>query len=207
VPYDALQTILDGKAKWWQGLDPVDLYGPPHTMPRGQRRPENDSLLSPFANQFMWRVDDAINKYHPDVIYFDEHAGDSQVDLGVHMGLGFLGPQLAANYYNKSLKWNGGTMEAVLNLKGVGGRYNSFQNSSDLLPHVDRSLVKSTEAIIEPEIMAYPFQTETTIAPWHSSRAEIHGCQEAGYAADGERLPQRNHVAQPHSAWPRRSGS
>lgn len=167
VPYDALQTTLDGKGKWWEGLDPVDLYGPPHTMARGPRGPENDSLLSPFANQFMWRVDDAVTKYHPDLIYFDEHAGDSQVDLGVHMGLGFLGPQLAANYYNKSLTWNGGKMEAVLNLKGVGGRYNSFQNSPDLLPHVDRSLVKSTEAVIEPEVMAYSFQTETTIADWH----------------------------------------
>jgi len=83
------------------------------------------------------------------------------------MGLGFLAPQLAANYYNKSLQWNKGKMDAVLNLKGVGGRYNSFQNSPELLPFVDRSLVKSTEAIIEPEIMAYPFQTETTIADWH----------------------------------------
>ena len=115
----------------------------------------------------MWRVDDAITKYHPDVIYFDEHAGDSQVDVGVHMGLGFLAPPLAANYYNKSLQWNHGKMDAVLNLKGVGGRYNSFQNSPELLPFVDRSLVKSTEAIIEPEIMAYSFQTETTIADWH----------------------------------------
>ena len=58
-------------------------------------------------------------------------------------------------------------MEAVLNLKGVGGRYNSFQNSPELLPYVDRSLVKSSEAVIEPEIMAYSFQTETTIADWH----------------------------------------
>ena len=30
VPYDALQTILDGKGKWWEGMDPVDLYGPVH---------------------------------------------------------------------------------------------------------------------------------------------------------------------------------
>jgi alpha-L-fucosidase len=168
VPYDALQTILDGKGKWWDGMDPVDLYGPQHTMLRGPRSlPGNDPLLSPFANQFMWRVDDAITKYHPDVIYFDEHAGDSQTDIGVHMGLGFLAPTLAANFYNKSLQWNHGKMEAVLNLKAVGGRYNSFQNSPELLPLVDRSLVKSTEAIIEPEIMAYSFQTETTIADWH----------------------------------------
>jgi alpha-L-fucosidase len=159
VPYDALQTILDGKGKWWEGLDPVDLYGPAHN--------NKDVLHSPFANQFMWRVDDAITKYHPDVIYFDEHAGGSQMDLGVHMGLGFLAPTLAANFYNKSLQWNHGKMEAVLNLKGVGGRYNSFQDQPELLPFVDRSLVKSTEAVIEPEIMAYSFQTETTIADWH----------------------------------------
>ncbi len=159
VPYDALQTILDGKGKWWEGMDPVDLYGPVHD--------KKDPLLSPFANQFMWRIDDAISKYHPDVIYFDEHAGDSQMDLGVHMGLGFLAPQLIANFYNKSLKWNKGKMDVVINLKGVGGRYNSFQNNPELLPLVDRSLVKSTEAIIESEIMAYPFQTETSIADWH----------------------------------------
>jgi alpha-L-fucosidase len=159
VPYDALQTILDGNGKWWQGMDPADLYGPVHD--------DKDPLHSPFANQFMWRVDDAITKYHPDVIYFDEHAGDSQVDLGVSMGLGFLAPPLVANYYNKSLEWNHGTMDVVINLKGVGGRYDSFQNTPELLPYVDRSLVKSTEAFIEPEIMAYPFQTETSIAAWH----------------------------------------
>lgn len=159
VPYDALQTIRDGKGKWWEGMDPVDLYGPKHD--------KKDPLHSPFANQFMWRVDDAITKYHPDMIYFDEHAGDSQMDLGVNMGLGFLAPQLIANYYNKSMQWNHGKMDVVINLKAVGGRYNSFQNSPQLLPLVDRSLVKSTEAIIESQITPYSFQTETSIAEWH----------------------------------------
>lgn len=160
VPYDGLQTIADGKGKWWEGFDPVDLYGPEHTS-------KDDPQRSPFANQFMWRVDDAITKYHPDLIYFDEHAGDSQVDLGVHMGLGFLAPQLIANYYNKSLTWNRGKMDVVVNLKGVGGMYNSFQNSVGLVPYVERSLVKSSEKIIEGEIMPYPFQTEESIAEWH----------------------------------------
>jgi len=160
VPYDAIQTIADGKGKWWEGMDPVDLYGPIHTR-------NDDALHSPFANQFMWRIDDAITRYHPDVIYFDEHAGDSQVDLGVHMGLGFLAPQLIANYYNKSMQWNHNKMQVVVNLKGVGGRWNSFQNNPELLPFVDQSLVKSSEFVIEPEIMAYSFQTETSIADWH----------------------------------------
>src|SRR5665647_2386441 len=159
VPYDALQTILDGKGKWWEGLDPVDLYGPVHTI--------KDPLNSPFANQFMWRVDDAITKYHPDVIYFDEAAGDTLMDLGVKMGLGFLAPPLVANFYNKSLKWNIDKMDVVINLKCVGGHYNSFKKTPELIPIVERALVKSSEAIIESEIMAYPFQTETTVADWH----------------------------------------
>jgi alpha-L-fucosidase len=159
LPYDALQTILDGKGKWWEGMDPVDLYGPVHTS--------RDPLHSPFANQFMWRVDDAVTKYHPDIIYFDEAAGDTLVDLGVTMGLGFLAPPLVANFYNKSMQWNHGKMDVVINLKCVGGRYNSFSKTPQLIPIVERSLVKSTEAIIESQIMAYPFQTETSIADWH----------------------------------------
>jgi len=159
VPYDALQTILDGRGKWWEGMDPVDLYGPIHDGA--------DPLRSPFANQFMWRVDDAITKYHPDVVYFDEHAGDSQVDLGIRMGLGFLAPQLVANFYNRALAWNEGRADVVINLKGVGGAYDSFQNDPDLLPFVERALVRSTEAIIESEISAYPFQTETSLQDWH----------------------------------------
>ena len=159
VPYDALQTILDGKGKWWEGMDPVDLYGPVHN--------NKNPLNSPFANQFMWRVDDAISKYHPDMIYFDEAAGDTLLDLGVKMGLGFLAPQLVANFYNKSLKWNLDKMDVVINLKCVGGRYNSFKKTPELIPIVERALVKSTEADIEPVIMAYPFQTETTVADWH----------------------------------------
>ena len=155
VPYDAMKTILDGKGTWWEGMDPVDLYGYPH---RG-----SETMHSPFSNQFMWRIDDAITKYRPDIIYFDDHAGDSQVDLNIRMGLGFLSPPLVANYYNKSLGWNDGKMDVVINLKGVGGHYNSFQNTPELLPLVDRSLVKSTEAKIEKEIMAYSFQTESSI--------------------------------------------
>lgn len=166
VPYDALQTIADGKGKWWEGMDPVDLYGPVHDI--------NNPLQSPFANQFMWRVDDAITKYHPDMIYFDEAAGDTLMDLGVRMGLGFLAPSLVANYYNKSLDWHQGKMDVVINLKCVGGYYNSFKKNPELIPIVERALVKSSEAIIESEIKAYPFQTETSIADWHYKTGQTY---------------------------------
>ena len=162
-PFDALLTKADGKGKWWEGLDPVDLYGPKHSTDCANQSCNN----SAFATQFMYRVDDAISKYRPDIIYFDDHAGDSQVDLGVHMGLGVIAPTIVANYYNKSLTWKEGPVDVVMNMKGVGGQYNSFQNSASLLPYVERALVRSTEALTEAQISAYPFQTEVTIQDWH----------------------------------------
>lgn len=165
VPYDALQTVLDGRGKWWEGLDPVDLYGPVHSA-------DDDSLRSPYANQFMWRVHDAISKYRPDFIYFDEAAGNTLIDLGVRMGLGFLAPQLVAHFYNMSLPWNTGKMDVVINLKCIGGRYNSFKNNPELVPVVERALVKSMEADVEPQITPYPFQTEVTNGDWHYRRGQ-----------------------------------
>lgn len=160
VPYDAMLTEEDGKGKWWEGLDPVDLYGPVH-------HDGCNSLETSFANQFMWRLDDAIRKYQPDMIYFDDHAGDSQIDLGINMGLGHLTPKIIANFYNIASKRTEGRREVIATFKGVGGRYDSFQNNPELLPLVDRSLVKSTEFFTEDDIMAYPFQTEVSLQDWH----------------------------------------
>ena len=160
IPYDAMLTKADGTGKWWEGMDPQDLYGPIHHDGR-------KSLETPFANQFMWRVDDAIRKYQPDMIYFDEHAGNSQIDLGIDMGLGELTPQIIANFYNIAEKRTEGRREVVATFKGVGGRYNSFQHDPELISIVDRSLVKSTELYTEDNIMAFPFQTEVSLQEWH----------------------------------------
>jgi alpha-L-fucosidase len=164
-PYDALQTVLDGKGKWWEGMDPADLYGYRHTTDCGNQQCNK----SPYGTQFLYRVDEAIRKYRPDLIYFDDHAGDSQVDLGVHMGLGAIAPLLLANYYNRAAANNQGQVDVVMNMKGVGGQYDSFQSSASLLPFVERALVRSTEANTEPQISAYPFQTELDIQSgnWH----------------------------------------
>jgi alpha-L-fucosidase len=163
IPYDAMLTKADGTGKWWEGMDPQDLYGPIHHDGR-------KSLETPFANQFMWRVDDAIRKYQPDMIYFDEHAGNSQIDLGIDMGLGELTPQIIANFYNIAEKRTEGRREVVATFKGVGGRYNSFQHNPELISIVDRSLVKSTELYTEDNIMAFPFQTEVSLQEWHYLR-------------------------------------
>jgi alpha-L-fucosidase len=159
--YDGLMTKADGAGKWWNGMDPKDLYGPNHSA-------TNPSLTSPFANQFMWRVDDAITKYHPDLIYFDEHAGHTQVDLGVNMGLDFLSPQICANYYNKAYGWNGGkTDDVVCNMKGIGGTYNSFQGEDDVLEKAYHSMVPDTEKVVDATIQAYAFQIDESLGDWH----------------------------------------
>jgi alpha-L-fucosidase len=117
----------------------------------------------------MYRLDDAMNKYHPDVVYFDDHAGSTQTDLGVHMGLGSIAPTILANYYNKSLTWKAGPVDVVMNMKGVGGQYNSFQGDATTQGYAERGLVRSTEAATESAISAYPFQTELDIqgGNWH----------------------------------------
>ena len=159
VPYDASTvTFADGKGTAWEGLDPKDLYGMPHDK-------ETDANASPFANQFMWRVDDLL-KYNPELLYLHESVGvNGWVDLGVKMGFGHLAPIIAANYYNRSMAMNGGEQNMVLNMKAVGGKHNSLytQEEADL---VTRCLVEDSEKKIEGQIGAYPFQTDDAIGPW-----------------------------------------
>ena len=164
-PYDAMQTVLDGKGKWWEGLDPAALYGYQHKTDCSN----NSCNTSPYGTQFMYRVDDAIEKYHPDLVYFDELAGSGVIDLGVNMGLGSIATTILANYYNKSVTWNQGKMDVVMNMKGVGGQYNSFASSAAQQSSAERGLVRSTEANTESTIGAYPFQTEYNIQGvyWH----------------------------------------
>jgi alpha-L-fucosidase len=85
------------------------------------------------------------------------------------MGLGSIAPTILANYYNKSLSWSQGKIDVVMNMKGVGGQYDSFQDNEALLPYVSRGLVRSTEAITEPQISPDAFQTELDIqgGNWH----------------------------------------
>jgi alpha-L-fucosidase len=164
-PFDALLTTADGKGTWWDGMNPADLYGPKHSGDCSNNSCNN----SAYATQWMYRIDDAMNKYHPDVVYFDDHAGDSQTDLGVHMGLGSIATTILANYYNKSLTWKDGPVDVVMNMKGVGGQYNSFQNSATTEASAESALVRSTEAATESSNSAYPFQTELDIqgGNWH----------------------------------------
>ncbi|MFC2098137.1 alpha-L-fucosidase [Bacteroidota bacterium] len=100
VPYDGNLTKADGKGKWWEGLDPADLYCRPHKP----GEPADEAYLKNYYN----RITDLLESYRPDLIYFDGG-----------LPFGDVGLNLVANYYNSNTLWNDGSLEAVVNLKRV----------------------------------------------------------------------------------------
>ncbi len=166
VPYDGVQTIADGKGKWWEGMDPQMLNGKPHLK---------NTPCPEFTRQFMLRVQDVIDSYDPDLLYFDDNAqfdfdagGPGAPDLGVWLGIPDLAPQIMAYYYNKNLKTHGGRLEAVLNLKTVP-------------EPVWGTLTRDFEATLEDKLQEDPWQTDACIGAWHYSRPvfENHKYQKA----------------------------
>jgi len=166
VPYDSVQTIADGKGKWWEGMDPQMLNGKPHLK---------NTPCPEFTKEFLLRVQDVIDSYDPDLLYFDDNAqfdydagGPGALDLGVWLGIPDLAPQIMAHYYNKNLKRHGGRMEAVLNLKTVP-------------EPVWGTLTRDFEAALEDKLPKDPWQTDACIGSWHYSRPlfETHRYQKA----------------------------
>ena len=170
-PGDGKMTAEDGIGKWWEGLDPKDLYGPVHDI-------DDDPLDSPFANQFLNRVNDLM-KYKPDLICFDESVGNLR-DLGAKMGLGInrLSPWLLSHYYNLCMKWHDGRTDGVMTMKDIGGRYNSVEDES-MHTVLHRAFVNGIEKGTEDEIAEYPFQTEDSFADWHYCKGMKY--KSAGY--------------------------
>jgi len=100
VPYDGNLTKADGKGKWWEGLDPQDLYCRPHDPDEGP----DEAYIQKYYN----RTIDLIDNYRPDLVYFDGG-----------LPFGKTGLEIAAYYYNANAQWHNGRTEAVINLKGV----------------------------------------------------------------------------------------
>jgi hypothetical protein len=50
-----MQTIADGKGKWWEGMDPQMINGKPH---------KKNTPCPEFVQQFMLRVQDVIDSYN-----------------------------------------------------------------------------------------------------------------------------------------------
>lgn len=162
VPYDgAVVTKADGKGTPWEGLDPRDLYGPVH---------EENSPCPEFVQQFLLRVDDLLQNYQPDLLYFDDaviHVPDKNDSLRLNAVLGMpdLIPQIAAHYYNSNLKWNDGRQQAVLNIKHVA--------STPLMEKMLSSAVVNDFEIKDPDKpFEHPWQTDTSLGSWHYRRGD-----------------------------------
>jgi alpha-L-fucosidase len=166
VRYDAAQlTKADGKGKWWEGLNPQELYtGRNMVIPDGITSiktmndwhnkndlvwNENPPPLNPdFADKWFLRCQDLVDKYHPDVLYFD----NSELPLGQ------VGLDIVAHYYNSNLRRNQGKLEAVVNAKHMKPEHTS-------------ALVEDIERGVATGIRPHPWQTDTCIGSWHYSRA------------------------------------
>jgi len=60
-----------------------------------------------FTEKWFLRCQDLVDKYHPDVVYFDN----------TELPLGQAGLDIVAHYYNSNLARNKGQLEAVVNAK------------------------------------------------------------------------------------------
>jgi alpha-L-fucosidase len=167
VPYDGMQTIADGKGKWWEGMDPQLINGKPHLK---------NSACPEFVQQFLLRVQDVIDHYSPDILNFDDgaqfdfDAGGPTLDLKVWLGIPDLAPQIMAYYYNKNVQAHGGHLEGVVDLKVVP-------------EPVWGTLTRDFEMSLADKLQENPWQTEACIGHWHYDRAvfENHTYQKASF--------------------------
>ena len=143
VRYDGALTSADGKGTWWEGYDPQDLYAQNHEP---GAKPSRE-----YCDKFYNRTIDLIDKYRPDLLYFD----DGTLPLGdVDQRYGL---QIAAHLYNASVSQHGRN-QAVMNTKGLREQQR-------------RCLVWDIERRTPSRIQPLPWQTDTCIGSWHYARS------------------------------------
>lgn len=158
VNYDGHITQADGKGKWWEGLDPQDLYAQNHTLSQGswadgmihrQWGWENGVTLpsQQFVTNFYDRTLDVVNRYHPDLLYFD-------TTVLPFYPFSDAGLKIAAHFYNSNMNYHNGKLEAVL----FGKILNEEQR---------KAIVWDVERGAPNEIVENPWQTCTCIGGWH----------------------------------------
>ena len=168
--YDAFHlTKADSRGTWWEGLDPQELYtGRNMVMPDGittirtanEWHERNDRVWDEkapphnpaFTRQWFLRCRDLIDSYKPDLVYFDDSG----------LPLGQTGLDITAHYYNASMKWHGGKLEAVVNAK-------------EIPPEWRAGVVEDLERGQRDGIEPMPWQTCSCIGEWHYNRGIFDG--------------------------------
>ena len=160
VPYDGKLTKADGKGQWWEGFDPQDLYAQNHTPSKNAGNVGNIHGIwgwdankgcsipdQAYCEKFYNRTVDLINKYQPDLIYFD----DTVLPLWPFSDTGL---RIAAHYYNSNMKWHGGKLEAVYN-----GKILNEEQRKCMVWDIERGQSNRIEPFV--------WQTDTCLGGWH----------------------------------------
>lgn len=162
VPYDGKLTKEEGKGKWWEGLDPQKLYTQNHPLSQGSENTHTihsqwgwENYATPpsedYCLNFYNRTVDMINKYNPDLIYFD----DTALPLWPVSNVGL---EIAAHYYNTNMQLHDGNLEAVL-----FGKILTEEQKECLVWDVERGA--------PDDIREIPWQSCTCIGGWHYDRS------------------------------------
>ena len=169
IRYDAFQLRRsDGKGRYWEGLDPQELYTGPAFVPPGgigsikelndwhSRRSgqwiEHEPPRNPaYARKWLLRQKDLVEKYRPDMVYLDDHG----------IPFGHTGLEAVAHYYNESIERRG-DIDVVLTAKR-------------LTPYQRAGIVYDVERGFVADILPHPWQTDTCIGSWHYDRRIFEG--------------------------------
>lgn len=162
VPYDGNLTAADGKGKWWDGLDPQELYAQRHPLSRDSatvngiihRQWDWGNGVTPptqaYIDKFYNRTIDLIDRYSPDLLYFD----DSKVPL---WPISDVGMRIAAHHYNHSIEQYG-ELRAIFN-----GKILDEDQRKAMVWDIERGQSNDIEPL--------PWQTDTCIGSWHYDRS------------------------------------
>ncbi|MEO7047953.1 MAG: alpha-L-fucosidase, partial [Ferruginibacter sp.] len=162
-PYDGKLTKADGKGTWWEGLDPNELYAQNHPLSKksdkdifalwGQWDWGNGASIpsQAYCEKFYNRTIDLINKYNPDLLYFDDTA------LPLYP-VSDAGLKIAADFYNQNMATHNGKLEAVL-----FGKMLTDEQKKCMVWDVERGAPDKIENL--------PWQTCTCIGDWHYSKS------------------------------------
>ena len=161
--YDGNLKKADGAGKWWEGLDPQELYAQNHTHSSGW---ENSGTIhsqwdwgngasqpsQAYKQKFQNRVLQLINDYDPDMIYFDDTAMpfygcDDQI-----------GKNILQHYYNHSAAGHNGRQQVV-----VTGKQLTAQQKDYMLWDVERGIPDRPQETY--------WQTCTCIGDWHYNQS------------------------------------
>lgn len=158
VPYDGKLTKADGKGKWWEGYDPQDLYAQNHPLSENswdngmihRQWAWGEGACTPsqeYVTNFYNRTLDVINRYNPDLLYFD-------VTVLPFYPVSDAGLKIAAHYYNHNMATHDNKLEGVITTKILDERQR-------------KALVWDVERGAPNKMLPDPWQTCTCLGTWH----------------------------------------